>query len=851
MGPSLTVSHHFQLRVGSIIAVTGVAALQVERVLQINIAVLAGLGTLLLSLGQPDAQLSVIAILAAATSIIFTDVLGWVRLNRFVANIAALLALGLTISEFFSFDSTSQLLSIAKLLIYLQIVLLFQKKTTRLYWHLMMLSLLQVVVGAALNLGVLFGMMMVVYMLLAISALSVFFIYRETERFHSPDASDPYPSTQPRPSSSVFGSLRLFGKASTPRPVLMTGEKPEDFARRGMGWGMLRRTTGIGLSTIAIAGVIFIAMPRQGKGLWRVGNALQQRSVGFTETVRLGALGEVSQNPAEVMEVSFLEGNNTTPIQLSEPPLLRGTVLTRYEEGIWKLRGRRRAQGPWRLESPPSRSRVVRQAIAIEPLDTDVLFGVYPHYSVPGGDTIELHPWEGHLTRSEDDMRRRYSYELNTTGIYLGAQHAIAPGTRYDDWRPRLNHTNPNLNPDSWLSWELLQLPAKGRIETLTSAAKDTLAASQIDKHDNIAKAKAMERYFLSGDFTYSLSLRRHDPKLDPVEDFVRNHRSGNCEYFATALTLMLRTQGIPARMVVGFKGADWNPLGRFYQVRQLHAHTWVEAYLVDIPESDPAYQGPSYRYGYWLRLDPTPSATAGTAFDDGSVLSSIADLGDYLESLWKTYVVGLNAEQQKASIYQPFADRAKRLFDQLAFTPSWDGLKRAATSALDWLLANWLSWQVAVMAVCTLMATVLLFRLIRAARRWWRRTAHARRIEAEANSRQVEFYSRLEGMLRLHGLVRGHAETQREFLLGIPGYFEAKPEATASSPFLRTVASAFYRVRFGGHTLDNQEVVAVQQALAKLEHLFQEADAQGRSASSNGAGRPHATGSAHASAGR
>ena len=830
--------------------------MQVERVLQINIAVLAGLGTLLLSLGQPDAQLSVIAILAAATSIIFTDVLGWVRLNRFVANIAALLALGLTISEFFSFDSTSQLLSIAKLLIYLQIVLLFQRKTIRLYWHLMMLSLLQVVVGAALNLGVLFGMMMVVYMLLAISALSVFFIYRETARFESPEAGGESPLSEPGSSSKVFASLGLLGKGSSPLSGLMTGDEPKELARRGLGWGMLRRTTGIGLSTIAIAGVIFIAMPRQGKGLWRVGNAIQQRSVGFTETVRLGALGEVSQNPAEVMEVSFFEGASTIPMQLSEPPLLRGTVLTQYEGGIWKLRGRRRMQGPWRLESPPSESKVIRQTISIEPLDTDVLFGVYPHYSVLGSDTIELHPWEGHLIRSEEDMRRRYTYELNTTGIYLGAQHAIAPGTRYDDWRPRFDRPNMRTNMQSWMaSWELLKLPpttgGEDPLKTLKARAKEVLAESRIPEGDDIAKARALERYFLSADFEYSLTGQRRDPELDPIEDFIKNNPKGHCEYFATALTLMLRSEGIPARMVVGFKGADWNPLGRFYQVRQLHAHTWVEAYLADIPESDPAYRGPDYPYGYWLRLDPTPAATAGSAFDDGSILSSIADLGDYLESLWKTYVVGLDAEQQKASIYQPFVDRAKRLFDQFAFTPSWEGLKQAVASALDWLLVNWLSWQVALMAVCTLVAAVLMVRLIQAARRWWRRTAHARRIEAEANSRQVEFYSRLEGMLRFHGLVRGHAETQREFLLGIPGYFEAKPEATASSPFLRTLASAFYRVRFGGHTLDNQEQVAVQQALTTLEHLFQQADAQGRRRRDNRAGRQHVAGGAHAAAGR
>ncbi len=82
--------------------------------------------------------------------------------------------------------------------------------------------------------------------------------------------------------------------------------------------------------------------------------------------------------------------------------------------------------------------------------------------------------------------------------------------------------------------------------------------------------------------FQYSLTGADRNPSIDPIEDFVTEHPQGHCEYFATALTLMLRSQGIPARMVCGFKcdQNDWNSAGGYYQVRQLHAHTWVEAYL-------------------------------------------------------------------------------------------------------------------------------------------------------------------------------------------------------------------------------------------------------------------------------
>ena len=62
-----------------------------------------------------------------------------------------------------------------------------------------------------------------------------------------------------------------------------------------------------------------------------------------------------------------------------------------------------------------------------------------------------------------------------------------------------------------------------------------------------------------SGDFSYTLKLEVTDPTLDPVEDFLVNRKSGHCEYFASALALLLRSVGIPARVVNGFKGGDWN----------------------------------------------------------------------------------------------------------------------------------------------------------------------------------------------------------------------------------------------------------------------------------------------------
>ena len=138
------------------------------------------------------------------------------------------------------------------------------------------------------------------------------------------------------------------------------------------------------------------------------------------------------------------------------------------------------------------------------------------------------------------------------------------------------------------------------------------IADASLNQAGVFERAKALENHFRrSGLYTYSLDVNQNrDRRLDPIEDFVRNHRTGHCEYFAGALTLMLRSQGIPARMVVGYKGGDFNAVGNYYIVRQLHAHAWVEAFLPndEVPEDERDTPEPLV-FGCWLSLDPTPDA--------------------------------------------------------------------------------------------------------------------------------------------------------------------------------------------------------------------------------------------------
>ena len=94
----------------------------------------------------------------------------------------------------------------------------------------------------------------------------------------------------------------------------------------------------------------------------------------------------------------------------------------------------------------------------------------------------------------------------------------------------------------------------------------------------NYTRAKAIEHY-LKTNFGYTLELPgMREP--DPLARFLFERKKGHCEYFASSMTMMLRTLGIPARMVNGFRGGEYNDLTNSYIVREKDAHSWVEAYF-------------------------------------------------------------------------------------------------------------------------------------------------------------------------------------------------------------------------------------------------------------------------------
>ena len=158
-----------------------------------------------------------------------------------------------------------------------------------------------------------------------------------------------------------------------------------------------------------------------------------------------------------------------------------------------------------------------------------------------------------------------------------------------------------------------------------------------------------------------------------------------HCEYFASALALMLRSQGIPARLVVGFRADEFSELSGTYRVRQAHAHAWVEAYVP--PQRLPAGTARpdgifDWSHGAWLRLDPTPSFSTRPTGVAG-LTRQVENWLTLLHSFWRDHVLSMSATRQREALYRPLVVQVRQAAADLTNPGTWDAA--GAQTLLGW----------------------------------------------------------------------------------------------------------------------------------------------------------------------
>src|ERR1700738_4446281 len=394
----------------------------------------------------------------------------------------------------------------------------------------------------------------------------------------------------------------------------------------------------------------------------------------------------------------------------------------------------------------------------LDPIDTPVLFGAPRIVAVQGRLPFVRVDSEGAIqTRPHDEEKvvyKGYSDTAVPSAAVLGADRLdyYLPAARY--WQ-----LPDNIDP---------------RIAALAKSV--TTRSGALTGYD---KARVIESY-LRDNYGYTLDLKAGGP--DPLADFLFRVRAGHCEYFSTAMTVMLRTQGIAARVVNGFLPGEYNEAAAAYTVRQSDAHSWVEVYF---PQTNS-----------WVTFDPTPPAGRTARMRTGLA----AQLSKYTEALgliWFQYVVGYDKQEQHSLA----TSLRKELLD---LRRSSSKTIYRARIALPSLLRPVLF---SVVGLSALIFIVLVAQRIR--HLGWRRGLQVWRTGSESS--RVDFYERLVALVENRGLKREPHQTPLEFASAV-GMNEA-----------RAITNAYNRVRYGEQKLSASEREQIEDLLSRLERRRRE----------------------------
>jgi len=363
------------------------------------------------------------------------------------------------------------------------------------------------------------------------------------------------------------------------------------------------------LSTLLLLSsvIVFLFFPRLPQA-WG-GPVLRSRALtlaGFREEVSLSEHGaRIEDNPAIVLRVEFPDG---PPPDLGAL-LWRGRSYDHFDGVRWR---RSRAVSPdaagspelyrWTWPGPPRRYTVVGTA-----LGPRVLFVLHPVVALQPRTAIRPVAFpSGDLTYWGGDVP-----VYSATSLRPPSPVALRRAPREDRRWP-----------------EYLQLPP---LDPAVPALARRLVAGAPSRYDTVA---AVVRYLRSA-FRYTRQLPDR-PADATLEAFLFRRRAGHCEYFSTALAVLLRSVGVPARNVNGFLGGQWNPLGNYVVVTQNDAHSWVEIWF------------PGYG---WVPFDATPSAAAAGEGGAGAAarVGPLRLWWDGLQFRWYRWVLQYNLDRQWA----------------------------------------------------------------------------------------------------------------------------------------------------------------------------------------------------------
>jgi transglutaminase-like putative cysteine protease len=554
--------------------------------------------------------------------------------------------------------------------------------------QIIVLALLHFVAGTVLGGGLTYGLCFFGFLVVAPGALVLSHLRREVE-----------------------GNYRQGARDRTGLPV----DVPRILrSRRVVGRGFLLSTCLISIPIFLFTAVLFVLFPRVGISLFLMNRPPHGRMVGFSDHVDLGQVGVLRSDPSVALR--FEPPASTT----SPPPTrltlrLRGTALDTYDGRAWS-----RSSSERHLAEHNAGGQMYPLVRNPAPGDEKYTFDVEPYdppviFLPPNTVAVQVKAPPQSLMSDPLVLQQGAEGEVR----YGGGE---TRGIRYDVYvaPPSTRHLEPMGAADRARYTAPSGLSPRAKALALAWVAGETT---------DEGKARAIESH-LKTEYGYDLGSPSGG-KASPVEDFLFVSKRGHCEFFSTAMALLLRDLGIPTRNVTGFVGGTYNRFGNYYAVREGDAHSWVEAFI-----EDPLTPG----MGTWVTFDPTPASGAQPLGDTTGVLVYVRDLLEATSQRWNAYVVNYDMNQQLR-----LAESASHWYD-----------KKRKSAGLDQGLVGKITRGPIVAGALALLAVAgyVLWQ-----RRRWRKTERKETKKDAPTERTLalaaSLYKSLETALMGHGLTR------------------------------------------------------------------------------------------------
>ncbi|MBF0486601.1 MAG: DUF3488 domain-containing transglutaminase family protein [Nitrospirae bacterium] len=397
---------------------------------------------------------------------------------------------------------------------------------------------------------------------------------------------------------SFFLYFMIFFFLISSAIVLLTyySQAPQLIIQREVFVKIVLKTMAIPLLSIPMASIIFLVLPRTDHPFFSFLNRAGRGRSGFADSVTLGGVSSIQQDSSVVFRASMEKLDD-------ELLYWRGVLFDTFDGTSWKSS----LPEDTASKTERARGRHVQQTIYLEPYGNKYVFALDKPISVllknirsPGGFI--------YLTKEPIKSRLRY----DAVSVVEEQQPAI-------------------VQQDSPGKADIAEMEKYLKLPTAIPEGITALAQMLTKGKDRRTATEAILTYLRDGGFSYSLD--NLPASQSPLSEFLFKTKSGNCEYFASAMAVMLRASGIAANVVGGYKGGQYNNLGGYYMVMQKNAHVWVEANI----------DGER-----WQRYDPTPAAAFSLSIESkGAFLATLQTSFDALNYYWGVFVINYNFDRQ------------------------------------------------------------------------------------------------------------------------------------------------------------------------------------------------------------